>query len=400
MSDHELSKPAQAHDVDDAVAAAPDAQPAAPGAQAAAEQPRAAAAQDDAASDQVVPAQAAPGQTAGEQAAQPAAATETTPAATESTVPAAPESVPAATEATPDHAAVAQSANASLAQAERAAADATAPAPQAPGTGQKPVDPDLAAFEEAEAAYPGTFGGTFTPPPATSAADASAATTVIEGATTRVDAVAEAPTQVLAPPPAAVAAPAAPVDAPPIFVQAPEAPRERGNRGAIFGIGLLAALAFAILYLGTALGIAALDGNLTTTDGFVPVLLDDLRSAGLWVPVAAFAIGFWLLGAIINRGRWGFWVVFGIIVGGFAYGGHVLGAIGSVEFWKLGGSELSGLANAQLLSPLAIAAFIFGRELTIWFGAWAARTGRRRTAQNEEAQREYERILEAGPQLP
>lgn len=362
MSDQELSKPAQAHDVDDAVAATPE------------------AAQADAAEAQdAVQADAAP-------------AAEVQDAATEAVADGA------ATQ--PDHAAVAQSANESLAEAARAA-DATESAAEKPAAGTPveertpAVDPDLAAFEEAESAYPGTFGGTFTPPPA----EAAAETAVLSGATTRLDAFDDAPTQVLAPPPAAVVAPAAVVDAPPIFVQAPEAPRERGNRGAIFGIGLLAAVAFAILYLGTALGIAALAGEIPTTESLGAIVLDYLRSAGLWVPVAVFAIGFWLLGAIINRGRWGFWVVFGIIVGVFAYAGHVLGAVGAVEFWKMSGSDISNLMNAQLLSPLAIAAFIFGRELTIWFGAWAARTGARRTVQNEEAQREYERVLEAGPQL-
>lgn len=382
MSDHEVSKPAQAHDVDDAVAAASEAD-----VQAAAD------AQDAAPTPADPTAEASP---------EPEA--EAAPVAEPVTEP---EPVAEPEPAQPDHAAVAQSANESLAEAARAADAASeaggaaterTPAESKP-VDPKPVDPDLAAFEEAEAAYPGTFGGTFTPP-----APAVAETTVIESPTTAVGVDDDARTQVLVPPPAAVVAPAvvapaAAIDAPPIFVQAPEAPRERGNRGAIFGIGLLAAIAFAILYLGTALGIAAINGTVTT-DNIGTVVLDQLRTAGLWVPVAAFAIGFWLLGGIINRGRWGFWVVFGIIVGVFAYGGHVLGAIGSVEFWKLGGSEISGLAGAQLLSPLAIAAFVFGRELTIWFGAWAARTGARRTAQNEEAQREYERVLEAGPQLP
>ena len=53
----------------------------------------------------------------------------------------------------------------------------------------------------------------------------------------------------------------------------------------------------------------------------------------------------------------------------------------------------------ELYAPLAIAAFIFGRELTIWFGAWAAARGKRVTELNIEAMREYERTLEAGPQL-
>ncbi|GAA4485598.1 ABC transporter [Microbacterium panaciterrae] len=368
MSDHEVSKPAQAHDVDDAVDAAP-------------------------ADDVVEPAAEAQG---------------------------APVDAP---EAAPDHTAVAQSANEALAEAARAADTraetpaATTPdapagvveesagasaAPAASAAPEKPAapaeDPDLAAFAEAEASYPGTFGGTFTPPPPR--ADSAADTAVIGSTTTlTADTAGAAETQVLAP--AAATMPPAPAEAAPlpIFVQAPEAPRERGNRGAIFGIGLLAALSFAVLYLGTALGIAALNGKVAS-DTIGTFLLNQVLSAGLWLPVALFAIGFWLLGAIINRGRWGFWVVFGIIVGAFAYGGHILGAIGSVEFWKLAPSELGNTANAQLLAPLAIAAFIFGRELTIWFGAWAARTGARRTVQNEQAQREYERVLDAGPQLP
>jgi len=375
MSDHEVSKPAQAHDVDDAVAAAPEGD---------AQSVDVPTAQARAAGD----AQAAPVEEASAQA--PVA--EGAQGAGEDAAPAAPH----------DHASVAQSANETLAEAERAAEGAAARG-EAPAADQNAaVDPDLAAFEAAEASYPGTFGGTFTPPspaetPAVVAAQAAAETSAFESATTRLDTAGEAPTQVL--PPSAVIPPAAADVPPPIFVQAPEPPRERGNRGAIFGIGLLAAIAFAILYLGTALGIAAFDGKVDT-GSIGTYLLDQLRSPGLWIPVVVFAIGFWLLGGIINRGRWGYWVVFGIIVGGFAYGGHLLGVIGSVEFWKLGATQLGDTVNAQLLAPLAIAAFIFGRELTIWFGAWAARAGARRTAQNEEAQREYERVLEAGPQLP
>ena len=55
--------------------------------------------------------------------------------------------------------------------------------------------------------------------------------------------------------------------------------------------------------------------------------------------------------------------------------------------------------EGQLFAPLAIAAFVIGRELTIWFGAWAAARGRRMTELNLAAQHEYERTLEAGPQL-
>lgn len=183
-----------------------------------------------------------------------------------------------------------------------------------------------------------------------------------------------------------------------IFVQAPEAPLPRGNRAAAGAIGLLAALSFAILYLGAWLGFAALDGDVTA-DNVGSTALSALSTWSLWVPVAVFFIAFWLLGAIINRGRWWAWVIFGLLVGAAAYGGHILGELFQAPFWLLTAREGADLAGGQLLAPLAIAALVIGRELTIWFGAWVAARGRRVTELNNEAQREYERTLEAGPQL-
>ena len=86
-------------------------------------------------------------------------------------------------------------------------------------------------------------------------------------------------------------------------------------------------------------------------------------------------------------------------MGAVAYGGHILGQIFEAGILTLTPSAASELVGEQLLAPLAIAAFIFARELTIWFGAWIARSGARKTELNAEAQREYERTLEAGPTL-
>lgn len=185
----------------------------------------------------------------------------------------------------------------------------------------------------------------------------------------------------------------------PIFVQAPEAPRARGNRGAAGAIGLLAALVFAVLFLAAWLGLELLyDGGITLAE--VPqTALAALTTWTLWVPVVTFYIGFWLLGAFINRGRWGHWVVWGILVGLFAYAGNLLGELFQAPFWMLTAREGATLVEEQLLAPLSIVAFVLGRELTIWFGAWVAARGRRATELNDEAQREYERTLEAGPQL-
>ncbi|MGP3535885.1 ABC transporter [Microbacterium sp. RD1] len=218
----------------------------------------------------------------------------------------------------------------------------------------------------------------------------------------------ETPTVVAAP----VAAPAAvtpsePVVAPaptayggaqPIFVQAPEAPRPRGNRGAAGAIGLLAAAVFAVLYLAATLGFGLLYRDIAVPE-LLEATLATLTTWSLWVPVVVFFIGFWLLGAIINRGRWGHWVVWGLLVGIAAWLGHLLGQLFQAPFWLLTAREGAELVEAQVLAPLAIVAFVLGRELTIWFGAWVAARGRRVTELNDEAQREYERTLEAGPQL-
>ncbi|MDR6866699.1 hypothetical protein J2Y69_001292 [Microbacterium resistens] len=384
MSDHEGSKPVQGHDVDDVVDSAKaglaDAEAARAGTIDDASQAAAESATDGASAV----------------AADATASETTTPETTASEV--APETTSPGTSAS-------------------AAGDGKAS--DAPVSDH---DADLAAFAEAEAAFPGTFGGTFTPPPADPAKTAdqkpdqkpeeeTAVLASAPPAAAHAVAEPEVATTAYAPPSAAELAetrvlpsePVLPADTAqaqlPIFVQAPEAPRPRGNRGTIAGIGLLAALSFAILYLGAALGLGALEGRVTG-ENIGTVVLDHLRSWTLWIPTAVFFIGFWLLGAIINRGRWGFWVIFGILVGAVAYGGHILGELFAAPFWSQAAAKNLDIVDAQLLAPLAIVALVIGRELTVWFGAWAARSGARKNVRNAEAQREYERVLEAGPQLP
>jgi len=191
--------------------------------------------------------------------------------------------------------------------------------------------------------------------------------------------------------------PMAPPAAPqPIFVQAPEPPRELGNRGAAGGIGLLATLSFAILYLGAILGLGALAGDVTA-ENIGTEALAPLMTWAFWVPVVVFFLAFWLLGAFVNRARWGKWVILGLLVALATYGGHLLGQLFQAPFWRIPASEAADLVNEQMLAPLAIAAFVFARELTIWFGAWVSRSGARKKVLNAEAQAEYERTLEAGP---
>lgn len=341
-------------------------------------------------------------------------------------------------------------ANEGLDAAAAARADASNPAAEA-----KPADPDMEAFAAAERDYPGTFGAS---EPADAdrhidadrdlhadadaradadrradVADAAAAEAAAADAD-RVDSHREASadhavsgtasadadahrathadrehhptvadtayaphspsaaeTQVV--PAEPVAPPAAPQ---PIFVQAPEPPRELGNRGAAGAIGLVATVAFAILYLAAILGFGALGGDVTL-ENVGTAALETLMTWSFWVPVVVFFLSFWLLGAFVNRARWGTWVILGLFVAIATYGGYILGQLFQAPFWRVTATESVQLVNEQLLAPLAIASFIFARELTIWFGAWVARSGAKKKALNAEAQAEYERTLEAGP---
>lgn len=220
-----------------------------------------------------------------------------------------------------------------------------------------------------------------------------------EAQTTAYDA--DAATTAYAPPAAVTPSEPAVVAAPvpqPIFVQAPEEPRARGNRGAIGLIGILAALSFAVLYLAAYLVLGLIAGDFTI-ENIVDPIIAAVTSWWLWVATAVFFLGFWLFGAIINRGRWGHWVIWGLLVGLIGYGAHLVGWLFQEPFWNLTQREGIAFLETQLVAPLAFIAFVIARELTIWFGAWAAARGRRLEELNNEARREYERTLEAGPQL-
>ena len=183
----------------------------------------------------------------------------------------------------------------------------------------------------------------------------------------------------------------------PIFVQAPEPPLVRGNRGAAGLIGLLAAVVFAIFYLAARLLFSGI--NVLDPVALLDETLAQLSSFALWVPVVVFYLAFWLLGAFVNRGRWAYWVIFGLFVGLAAYAGHVLGAVIQAGPWSISWGQAVSLMADEAVAPAAIVALLIGRELPVWFGGWVAKRGRRVTEWNNEAQAEYERTLEAGPQL-
>lgn len=196
--------------------------------------------------------------------------------------------------------------------------------------------------------------------------------------------------------------PAPPAAAPaPIFVQAPEPPKKRGNRGAAGLIGLPAALSFAVLYLAASAGIwwfYELIGRGTGQGDIVAILIDTAQSPAYWGTVIAFWLSFWLLGAFVNRARWWSWVVLGVFVALLTYVGHLASLLLAEPFWMITRAEGVDLLIANVLSPIALAALILAREVTIWFGAWVSKRGARIARENAAAQEEHENALASGPQ--
>jgi hypothetical protein len=196
--------------------------------------------------------------------------------------------------------------------------------------------------------------------------------------------------------PAAVAT-AAPVQPTPIYVQAPTPPRNRGNRGPGILIALLATVVFAILYaiivsIISGITSATLAEAMTTFSEFVvrPVF---------YVPVIFFFIAFALLVSIVNRSGWWAYVLGGFLVAVVVYFSYIGGALLTVQAWNLTPSEAGRFVASQWLNPGAIAAAVLAREVPIWFGSWIARNGRKVTARNIEARKEYDRQIAEGPQL-
>ena len=199
----------------------------------------------------------------------------------------------------------------------------------------------------------------------------------------------------LAPEPAPITVAPTPPQA--IYVQAPNPPKTRGNRGFGILVGLLATLAFAVLYAGVAFllitGFGAGRG-----DGF-GVFTEFLARPVYWVPIAAFLLAFALLAAILNKAAWWTWAVFGLFIGVAVYFAYIGGALLTVEAWRLTFEEAQDFVAQRWLDPFAIAAAIIARELPIWFGGWIAAHGRTVAERNREAREEYDRQIAAGPRV-
>lgn len=211
---------------------------------------------------------------------------------------------------------------------------------------------------------------------------ASVATGVAAGAATL------APEPVAPNPPVAAPAPQA------IYVQAPVAPRPKGNRAFGVLVALIGTVLFAALYLGAAFLLL-----LGSQGGRVDQawLTDFVPKPVYWVPVVVFFLGFALLAAIVNRGRWWAYVVFGVLVAAAVYFSYVGGSLWTVA-WQITPGDVPAFVAQRWLDPFAVVAFVIAREIPIWLGGWIAARGRTVTERNRVAYEAYERELAAGPQ--
>jgi hypothetical protein len=196
---------------------------------------------------------------------------------------------------------------------------------------------------------------------------------------------------------AAAVAPAASVQQTPIYVQAPTPPKNRGNRGAGILIALLATVAYAILFAAIAFVIAAV--NSTTVNAATNAFTEFLVRPVYYIPVIFFFLAFIALIALVNRGGWWAYVLFGFLVAVVVYFSYIGGALLTQNAWNYTPEEAGRFVASLWLNPAAIAAAVIAREIPIWFGAWISRRGRKVTARNAEARAEYERQIAEGPQL-
>ncbi len=202
--------------------------------------------------------------------------------------------------------------------------------------------------------------------------------------------------------PAPVAEPvstAAPVSAPaqsPVFIQAPTQPKYKGNRGAGILIALFATVIFAALYALAALGLSGIGSGsfADTTSKFTDFIVLPI----FYVPAIFFFLAFILLIAIVNRGGWWAYVLFGFLVAVVVYFSYIGAALLSVQAWNYTPDEALRFISQQWLNPGAIVAAVVAREVPIWAGAWIARRGRSVTTRNAAAKAEYDRLLADGPQ--
>lgn len=182
-----------------------------------------------------------------------------------------------------------------------------------------------------------------------------------------------------------------------IYVQAPVPPKLKGNRGFGVLVAAIGAVAFALIYAAvTYLLLLSRGDQGAATDEFVKFLAGPYWAL-FWVPTIALFLGFSLLAAIVNRGPWWTYAVFGLLVGVLVYFSYIGASLLAVQAWTLTFDEAQTFIGERWLDPFAIVAGVIAREIPIWLGGWIAARGRTVTERNRVALEAYDRELAAGP---
>ena len=193
-------------------------------------------------------------------------------------------------------------------------------------------------------------------------------------------------------PPAQPAQPAQQVQT--IFVSAPVAPKKKGNRGYGVLFAFLGTLTFAVVFAALIAVILMLVRPATAFGGNV---LGFIGSSAFWVPVTVFFVVFALFALIVNRGTWVAWVLSSFVIAVITY----FASIGIILLFEgvlaMTPAEANEKFGQLALSAPLIVAGILAREVAIWFGAAIAARARRVKERNLEAQAAYERELDNQP---
>ncbi|TDW29724.1 hypothetical protein [Cryobacterium psychrophilum] len=200
------------------------------------------------------------------------------------------------------------------------------------------------------------------------------------------------------PVPVADPTPVAPLAAQtPIYVQAPQKPVDRSNRGGGIFIALIATAIFTVLY---AVAIFVIAGFTSATISVAATTFTEFAVRPVfYIPVIFFFLALSILVAIVNRGGWWAYVLFGFVVAVVVYFSYIGAALLTVQAWTLTADEAARFLSTQWLNLGAITAAVIAREVPVWTGAWIAQRGKRVTKRNLEARAEYERVLADGPHL-
>jgi hypothetical protein len=179
-----------------------------------------------------------------------------------------------------------------------------------------------------------------------------------------------------------------------VFVSAPVAPKKKGNRGFGVFLAFLGTLVFAVLFAAVIALIILLD---RPQNAFGGSILGFIGSSAFWVPVVVFFVVFVLFALMVNRGNWVAWVLSSFLMAVIVY----LVSIGIVLLFEglLGMTPAEagrGFGQLALSAPLIVAG-VLAREVTIWFGAAIAARGRKVKERNLEARAAYERELDNQP---